>query len=97
MASFMKENTYMKQKITEKSCLAFNVEAAHQIYKHFPFKTIKHLKKVSFITPSNVISREIQSIIPLAVSFPNLTKDVNMTALDNEWRLQNCSDLLHNP
>lgn len=95
MASLMKENTYTKQEITEfkKSCLAFYVEAAHQIYKRFPFKTIKHLKNVSIITPSNVIRKETQSIIPLAVSFPNLTKDVDMTALDNEWRLLMCTDL----
>lgn len=95
MASLMKENTLTKQELSEfkKSCLAFYVEAAHQIYKCFPFKTIKHLKNVSFITPSTVINGEIQRIIPLAVSFPNLTKDIDMTALDNEWRLLNCTNL----
>lgn len=60
MASLMKENTYTKQEIKElkKSCLAFYVEAAHQIYKRFPFKTIKHLKNVSMVTPSNVTRKE---------------------------------------
>lgn len=45
------------------------------------------------VTPSNVTRKETQNIIPLAVSFPNLTKDVDMTALDNEWRLLMCTDL----
>ena len=53
----------------------------------------ENLKALSFLNPTNVIKKDIASIVPLAVTFPNLINHNDMTCLDREWRHLQAMDI----
>ena len=67
-------------------CLDFYVEASAQIIERFPLKS-NPLSKFYFLNPEVVKSGSIQSIVDIAVLFPNIINDSNLQSLDTEWRL----------
>lgn len=73
-----------------KHCLEFLIEGCHQIYKRFDpkNKSTQILRKLTIISPSEVISKEHNSIASLAIEFPNLvSSDDELNTLDQEWRI----------
>ena len=66
-------------------CLDFYIEAAVQICKRYDFDNVI-LKSMCLIDPKYISNCQDESLVPLAVHFPNLVPDKNLQKLDNEWR-----------
>lgn len=67
-------------------CLEFYVEACNQIVQRFPLKN-NPLSKFIFLDPTIVKSGSIQSIVDVAILFPNIISENLLQKLDTEWRL----------
>lgn len=82
--------TEFEKKQFRLNCLSFYTEAAHQIFKRFPFnsKEVEILKLVSFIDPKNIESTE--TIGHLGSMFPRSITDSNI--LDREFRALKTSE-----
>jgi hypothetical protein len=78
-----------------KRCLEFLIEGCHQIYKRFDpnNQTTQTLKQLTVISPREVISKQHDSIAPLASNFPNLIASDQLNSLDTEWRMLRNVDL----
>lgn len=74
-------------------CLDFYKEAALQIRKRFDFGSLV-LKSMSLIDPKTMRTLEYESIVPLAMHFPNLVPENEIQRLDNEWRQLRNDELL---
>lgn len=66
-------------------CLDFYIEAARQMKMRYDFGN-EVVKGLEFLSPEVVASRRIESIVQMALHFPNLVEQENMQALDTEWR-----------
>lgn len=74
-------------------CLDFFIEGAKQIKKRYDFSN-DVIKEMQFLDPHVVKSRKINSLVALAVKFPNLISVNELQQLDTEWRfLRNNKDL----
>ncbi|KAI4461432.1 hat family dimerization domaincontaining protein-related [Holotrichia oblita] len=71
------------------TCLGFYVEAAHQLYKRFPFNAedVKTLKLFKFLNPKLI--KTTSSLGPAANFY---RKDIDLLSLEREWRLLQNSD-----
>jgi hypothetical protein len=72
-----------------KRCLEFLTEECHEIYKRFDpnNQSTQTLKQLTVISPREVISKQHDSIAPLASNFPNLIASDQLNSLDTEWRM----------
>jgi hypothetical protein len=72
-----------------KRCLEFLTEGCHEIYKRFDpnNQSTQTLKQLTVISPREVISKQHDSIAPLASNFPNLIASDQLNSLDTEWRM----------
>jgi hypothetical protein len=72
-----------------KRCLEFLIEGCHQIYKRVDpnNQSTQTLKQLTVISPREVISKQHDSIAPLASNFPNLIASDQLNSLDTEWRM----------
>lgn len=66
-------------------CLDFYIEAARQIKMRYDFGNDIQ-KDLEILNPEVVASRRFESIMHLALQFPNLVQQENMQTLDTEWR-----------
>lgn len=84
----LQNNETYKNDITQfkVKCLSFYVEFSNQVLKRINFKD-PVLKNLSLLSPENCKSDEFNSIIPLAINFPNLIEEGMFENLDREWRL----------
>ncbi|CAK1597844.1 unnamed protein product [Parnassius mnemosyne] len=74
-------------------CLDFFIEGAKQVKKRYNFSN-DVFKQMQFLDPQAVKSRRIDSLVTLAVKFPNLISRDELQQLDTEWRfLRNNKDL----
>ncbi|KAI4469528.1 hat family dimerization domaincontaining protein-related [Holotrichia oblita] len=69
-------------------CLDFFIEGCAQIYKRFDVSSIsgKILKELEVISTEHVVSRNYNSIAPLAIHSPNIVPPNKLNDLDREWR-----------
>lgn len=76
------------------NCLNCYVECSHQIYKRFPFNAanVQLLKLLSFLNPNKI--KDIPSIATVSSKFHTLNVDLN--AIDREWRQLRNEDLNFN-
>jgi hypothetical protein len=72
-----------------KRCLEFLIEGCHQMYKRFDpnNQSTQTLKQLTVISPREVISKQHDSIAPLASNFPNLIASDQLNSLDTELRM----------
>ncbi|KAG0435274.1 hypothetical protein HPB47_018584 [Ixodes persulcatus] len=74
-------------------CRDFLIEAAQQIHQRLPLKS-KQIKELRVPDPKIVVSKDVPSIAPLAMSFPLLLPASDINNLDREWRLLQNTDLM---
>lgn len=72
----------------QKRCLEFYIEACQQIIKRFKLndENSNIIKKLSVLDPVQVLNGQTCSIVELVLHFPNLVKQEDLNAIDNEWR-----------
>ncbi|KAL0849463.1 hypothetical protein ABMA28_013746 [Loxostege sticticalis] len=74
-------------------CLDFYIEGAKQIKSRYKFDN-NIAKKMEFLNPDIVKARKVQSVVDLALFFPNIIDAENIQDLDTEWRhLRNNTEL----
>lgn len=71
-------------------CLLFYVESATQFYKRFPLKKLNIIKQFEFLDPRVIFGNQLQSISSLAIHFPNIIEDNQLTDLDSAFRTVQC-------
>lgn len=81
--------TVESQTYVRKKCLHFLIKAAEQVHTRFPFHKLEELKMIEFMDPKLITKTELDSIIPVAMRFPNMITHNQLTDLDREWRFMN--------